>query len=31
LLRRLQDLGDAELPGGEHASMTRNQAAILAH
>ena len=25
------DLGDAELPGGEHASMTRNQAAILAH
>src|SRR4029077_3796464 len=23
--------GDAELPGGEHASMARNQATVLAH
>src|SRR5580704_6114997 len=26
-----RNLGYAELPGGEHASMARNQAAILAH
>ena len=26
-----RDLGDAELPGGEHASMAGNQATILAH
>ena len=26
-----RDLGDAELPGGEHASMARNQATVLAH
>src|ERR1700731_1140633 len=26
-----RDLGDAELPGGEHASMARDQPAVLAH
>jgi hypothetical protein len=26
-----RDLDDAELPGGEHASMARNQTAVLAH
>jgi hypothetical protein len=26
-----RDLGDAELPRGEHASMARNQTAVLSH
>jgi hypothetical protein len=26
-----RDLGDAELPGGEHPGVARNQATVLAH